>query len=94
LLLLAVTLVQYDRYSITGQLSELEWQSDCKSLSTSPLFTCCWMSFEAMLGNKEFVWPLFYYWTSKLISLLLFPIHIIYALIFPIIRALGPNTNE
>ena len=30
---------------------------DCKSLSTSPLFalfTCCWMSFEAVLGNKEF----------------------------------------
>ena len=33
------------------------WQSDCESLSTSPLFalfTCCWMSFEAVLGNKEF----------------------------------------
>jgi hypothetical protein len=26
-------------------------------ISTSPLlalFTCCWMSFEAVLGNKEF----------------------------------------
>ena len=45
-------------------------------------------------SNLGTVWPLFYYWTSKLISLLLFPIHIIYALIFPIIRALGPNTNE
>ena len=40
-----------------AQLSESEWQSDCESLSTSPLFalfTCCWMSFEAVLGNKEF----------------------------------------
>jgi hypothetical protein len=37
-----------------AQLSKLEWQSDCKSLSTCPLFTCCWMSFQAMLGNKEF----------------------------------------
>jgi hypothetical protein len=39
------------------QLSESEWQSDCESLSASPLFalfTCCWMSFEAVLGNKEF----------------------------------------
>ena len=39
------------------QLSESEWQSDWESLSTSPLlalFTCCWMSFKAVLGNKEF----------------------------------------
>ena len=40
-----------------AQLSESEWQSDCESLSTSPLFalfTCCWMSFETVLDNKEF----------------------------------------
>jgi len=40
-----------------AQLSKSEWQSDCESLSSSPLlalFTCCWMSFEAVLGNKEF----------------------------------------
>ena len=37
-----------------SHLSESEWQSYCKSLWTSPLFalcTCCWMSFEAVLGN-------------------------------------------
>ena len=34
--------------------SEWHWQSDSESLSTSPLFACCWMSFEAVLGNKEF----------------------------------------
>jgi hypothetical protein len=36
------------------QLSGSECQSDCESLPTSPLFTCCWLSFEAVLGNKEF----------------------------------------
>ena len=44
--------------------------------------------------NLGIVWLLFYYWTSKLINLLLFhlfPIHIIYVLIFPIIRAPGPR---
>jgi hypothetical protein len=30
------------------------WQSDCESLPTSPLFTCWWISFEVVLGNKEF----------------------------------------
>jgi hypothetical protein len=29
-------------------------KTDCESLSTSPLFACCWMSFEAVLSNKEF----------------------------------------
>jgi len=37
-----------------SQLSESEWQSNSESLSTSPLFACCWTSFEAVLGNKEF----------------------------------------
>jgi hypothetical protein len=39
-----------------AQLSESEWQSDCELLSTLPLFALftCWMSFEAVLGNKEF----------------------------------------
>jgi len=37
-----------------AQLSESEWQSDCESLSTSPLFARCWMSFETVLDNKEF----------------------------------------
>ena len=44
--------------------------------------------------NLGTVWLLFYYWTSKLINVLLFPsypIHIIYALIFPIIRDPGPR---
>ena len=44
-------------WSLRAQLSESERQSDCESWSTSPLFvlfTCCWMSFEAVLGNKEF----------------------------------------
>jgi hypothetical protein len=47
--------------------------------------------------NLGIVWLLFYYWTSKLINLLLFhlfPIHIIYMLIFPIIRPRAPDTNE
>jgi hypothetical protein len=40
------------------QLCKSEWQSDCDSLSTSALialFTCCWMSFEAVLGNTDSV---------------------------------------
>ena len=40
-----------------SHLSESEWQSYCESLWTSPLFalfTCCWMSFEAVLGNKGY----------------------------------------
>ena len=39
--------------------------------------------------NLGTVWLLFYYWTSKLKNSHLFPIHIIYALIFPIIRDPG-----
>ena len=38
-----------------AQLCKSEWQSDCESLSTSALialFTCCWMSFEAVLGTQ------------------------------------------
>ena len=28
-------------------------------ISTSPLFTCCWMSFKVVLGNKEFEFVVF-----------------------------------
>jgi hypothetical protein len=52
---------EVERLVISGptgaQLSESEWQSDCESLSTSPLFalfTCCLVYFEVVLGSKEF----------------------------------------
>ena len=43
-------------------------ESDCESLLTLPLFalfTCCWMSFEAVLGNTEFEFAVlaFRFWT-------------------------------
>ena len=44
-----------DHWSTTVQIRVTLSQTE--SLSTSPLFalfTCCWMSFEAVLGNKEF----------------------------------------